>query len=400
MPRRPQHGARVAIVIGVAALTMVCGSARGQAPANPPTPPTAPPPSNVGDITGPSITITLTSGEVMKGVLKAVEETAIILRHPVLGDVRIPRVGIASSEPSLNNVLSPPALQPDSKPAEPKPEAKPEPKPEEKPAPAPAPAPPPAPAPAPKPEAKKVELPPAEFVVPKNPFDALFASDEKPFWDGWKRNLEFGFNGTTGPRDAQNVHLFLNLNRNTKLMATNAVARYMYGRDNNGETQDRGEFEARNEWKFSDPKWNWWVSTREEVDDRQRWDARVQLATGLGYRIYQDKELTINSRFGLGGVTEIGGDNTIVPNVAIAAFSLDYKISAKTSLYANTEIYPRGRHLDTDDYFAVSRAGINWQIDPESQMNLRLGVEHRHDSNATADRSNTIDYFLVLGFAF
>jgi len=335
--------------------------------------------------------VTLTSGEVIKGVLQAVEESVIVLRHPVLGDVRIPRTGIASSEPAIDKVLAPP---PPPAPSPPPPSAPP-----------PAPVSPPEPTPAaaptpPPPPAKPLELKPAEFVAPTNPIDALFADDEKPFLDGWSRSVEVGLNGTTGPIDSQNFRAILTLHRQTKLQITHATLSYAYGENNYGTTQDRGELTARNDWQLGATPWSLWASTRNEVDGQARWDARISAATGVGYRVYQDKELTILSRVGLGAAREINGENALLPEVGIVAFSLDYKMNDKTSLYANSEFYPSGKHIDVDDFRAVSRAGINWLVDPELKMNLRLGVEHRHESNAPSGRNNVLDYFLVLGFAF
>ena len=388
----------IALAISLAAGTQRAVAQQTNPNPNPPAPntpptPTAPPPPNVPDATGPSIVVTLTSGEVMKGVLMGVAGDVVIVRHPVLGDLKIPRMGIASSEPPLSAVQSPPAQTgpaPEAVPAPPPPPPPAEPKPEPKPEPAAAPAPPPPPPPP----------PPAEFVPPKNPLEALFHKDEKPFLEGWTRNVELGLNGTTGPVDAQNFRAILTLNRSTKLQATNATFVYAYGENNFGTTQDRFEMNARNEWRFGDSPWTMWASTLNESDNLQRWDQRLSAAAGAGYRLYKDEDLTITGRVGIGLAREINGENALLPEVGIGVFSLDYKISPKANLYANSEFYPSGKHVDFDDFRAVNRFGINWQVDPELKMNLRLGVEHRHESNAPAGRNNVVDYFLVLGFAF
>ena len=39
-------------------------------------------------------------------------------------------------------------------------------------------------------------------------------------------------------------------------------------------TQNRGEFNARNDWKFAvDAPWSMWTQGRLEIDDKQAWDA-------------------------------------------------------------------------------------------------------------------------------
>jgi len=381
--------------LSLAALAVCAGLALAQGETPPAPQPTAPPPASPPspDQAGPVITIELTSGEVMKGVVKSVSADAVVIVHQVLGDVKIPRVGIKSSDPPIDKVPAPPPPPP------PVPQAAATPAPQ--PAPAPAPAPPPAP---PKPDVKgeaKLELKPAkEKTPPKNPIEAIFADDEKSFLVGWKRNVELGFNGSNGPNDSQNFRAYVNLSRGTKKMATNANASYIYGENNNGKTQDRGEFNIRNDWNLGGTPWSFWASGRSEFDAQQDWDARVHAATGVGYVIKKTEKLSLVGRVGVGGYREINGENALIPEVGVASLSLDYKLSDKTSTYAHTEFYPSGRNWDWDEFRATSRAGLQWVIDPKLQATLRLGVEHRHDSVAPGDRANVFDYFLVLGFSF
>ena len=360
------------------------------APAQQPAPAAiAPPPAkpSVPDQSGPTITLTLTSGETMRGVVKTIDNDAITIIHPVLGLVRIPRVGISTSEPTLDKLPAPPSAA--EAPA-PKPESTPEPKPEPKPA--------PKPAPKPDPQAAQVKLEPKQPVAPTNPIEALLADDEKSFWDGWKRQIELGVNGTTGPIDSQNYRAYVNLTRATLLQNTVATIVYVRGENNFGTTQDRSEFSARNDWKIAGGKWSMWASARMDWDNRQRWDGRVSAAGGLGYVFEKNDKWNVVGRLGAGLAREINGDNAIIPEVGIAAFSVDYKINDKWTAYANSEYFPDSKTWG--DYRTISRAGFNLVIDPELKMNLRLGTEYRFDSDAPTDRASVLDYFAVLGFAF
>jgi hypothetical protein len=378
--------------------------------------PTAPPPANPPspDRGGPVVTVTLTSGETLRGVLKAVDGEKIVLTHSVLGDVSMPRTGIASSEPPIDNVLAPPPPSPKPeapKPEPPKPEApKPDaPKPDAPKPDAPKPAAQQAAAEAANPAAKPTEKPPekAKPVPPTNPIAAIFAEDEKHFLEGWTRQVEFGMNGVTGPSDSQNYRLVVNLNRRTSKMGTTAQFSYAYGQNNAGTTQNRGEFSGRNDWNLGATPWTFWASTRGEVDERARWDSRFSLATGVGYTVWKDSDkdpfprITLVARGGVGGAREFGSDrNEIIPEVGIVGLTADAKFSDRVSAYASTEYFPSGRRWDWDNFRSVSRAGLNFTIDPELKMNLRTGIEHRHDSEARGDFANIIEYFVVLGFAF
>lgn len=372
------------------ALTLALGSAHAQvipppiaqATQQPAPQPVAPPPAkpSTPDQSGTTVTLTLTSGETMRGVVKALDNDAITIIHPVLGKVRIPRVGVATSEPTLDKIPAPPS------PAEeaPKPAPKPEPKP--------AAAPPAAPQPA------QIKLEPKKPVAPTNPVEALLADDEKPFLEGWKRQIELGINGTTGPIDSQNYRAYVNLTRATTLQNTVATLVYVRGENNFGVTQDRSEFSCRNDWKIAGGKWSMWASARMEWDNRQRWDGRVSAAGGLGYVIEQNDKLKLVGRVGAGIAREINGDNAIIPEAGILALNADYKINDKWNAYANAEFFPNGKTWG--DYRTVTRAGFNLVVDPELKMNLRLGTEYRFDSTVRSDSTNALDYFAVLGFSF
>jgi putative salt-induced outer membrane protein YdiY len=356
----------------------IAPSVRAQeAPAPPPAKPTIP------DQSGPSITVTLTSGEVIKGVAKQLLPDALVLVHPVLGELRIPRVGISTSEPPLEQIVTPPPA--------PVPQAAPPPPPPAPPAPPPPPAPAPAPPPAPPAEPKKPE-------PPTNPIEALLAADEKSFWTGWSRSVELGINGSTGPSDAQTVRAFAATNRKTTKMTTVGNATFVYSEAAQGNPQNRVEFNGRNDWNLGATPWTLWTSAQAEYDNRARWDWRASAALGLGYQIIKTKDTSLAVRLGLGGQREFNARNEIVPQAGVAGLYLDRKLGERASLYANAEYFPS--EYDHAEFRSVERAGVQWTIDPKNKINLRMGVEHRFDSLVPSDRTNNVDYFVVLGVAF
>jgi putative salt-induced outer membrane protein YdiY len=355
-----------------------------EAPAPPPAKPTVP------DQSGPSITVTLTSGEVLKGVAKQILVDTLVLIHPVLGELRIPRVGIAVSDPPLEQLPTPPpAPVPQAAPA-------PAPAPAAAPAPAGAPAPGAGPAPAPAPVAVRAEA--KKATPPTNPIEAIFADDEKSFWTGWSRSVEFGLNGTTGPSDAQTVRLFAASNRKTTKMTTVANATFVYAEAAQGNPQNRIELNGRNDWNLGATAWTLWTSAQAEYDNRARWDWRATAALGLGYQLIKTKEASLAVRIGLGGQREFNARNEIVPQAGVAGLYFDRKLGERASLYANAEYFPS--EYDHAEFRSVERAGVQWTIDPKNKINLRMGVEHRFDSLVASDRTNNVDYFLVLGVAF
>ena len=191
---------------------------------------------NAQVVTPMPFTITLQSGEVLRGAIKSADKDAVVFVHEILGEVRLLRSKVSKSEPSLPEPPPPPPPVVDvtsedrdkgSQAAVAAEAAR-------------------VAAAAPKP------APPA-VVVPETPslWDALASEDEKDFLDGWNRSAELGMSMTSGNADTFNARANVNLNRATKKMSTSVNASYNYARDNNGESRNRGEARVRNDFNLT-----------------------------------------------------------------------------------------------------------------------------------------------------
>lgn len=328
--------------------------------------------------TGPVETaITLESGDVIRGVIKASEKDAVILTHPVLGELRLLRAKITQASPDLPPP-PPPTVEVNAvdhlKALQAAEAAK-------------------IAAAAPKPA-------PAAPVVPEklSLWAGLTRDDEKSFWLGWQRTAEFGMNTSSGNSDNFSTRAVVNLRRATKKMATSVDASYNYARNNVGEVRNRGELRARNDFNMSETNWQIWGSGGLEVDKKTPWEARISLSTGPAYTFIKDQSTTIVGRVGVGGYRDVdGGNNDIVAN-GVAALDLFHKLSERASFYANAEIYPD--MADMEHGRSVSRAGLTYLLDPESRTTLKVGAEHRFTTDSGPRDASDVDMFVTLGFSF
>lgn len=354
------------MAIAAAAVSAVCGGVGPETPV-------------------PPQLITLQNGEVLRGTIKEVLPDVIILVHPILGEVRVPRSGVKSAEPALPSPPAPASNPPEAAqpPAEP-------PKPEPPKAEAPK-------AEAPKPEPAKSTEKPKE---PEKPglWDTLSRDDDKSFWDGWSHAAEFGGNVTAGNADTYSVRATLSLRRDSKNLTTALDGQYVYGRDNSGESRNHGEVRGRNDFKVGEANWQLWTAGTFEVDGITPWKYRLTASTGPAYTFFKDDKESLSARVGLGATREFdGGDNATIPN-AVAALEYNRKFSAKTSLYANSEVYPSLREID--DTRTISRAGLMYLIDPETKATVRFGGEHRYSTSSGPREASDWDLFVVLGISF
>jgi putative salt-induced outer membrane protein YdiY len=325
-------------------------------------------------------TITLQSGEVLRGAIKASDKDAVVFVHPILGEIRLLRSKVSMAEPALPQPPPPPppvvevtSLDQDKArqtaeaarilAATPKPVA-------------------------------------AAPVVPEKPslWDAVTREDEKDFLQGWNHSAELGMNVTSGNADTYNVRASVALNRGTKKMATSVNASYNYARDNNGESRNRGEIRARNDFNMDGTNWQLWGAGGFEYDKRTPWEARVSLSTGPAYTFIKDEKTTLVGRIGLGGYRDIQGlNNDIVAN-GVAALNLSRSLGERATLYANAEVYPD--LADLEHLRSVSRAGVTYVVDPESKTTLKVGAEHRFTTDSGPRDASDLDMFVTLGFSF
>lgn len=231
-----------------------------------------------------------------------------------------------------------------------------------------------------------------------SPLDLLTAPGEKSFWLGWTRSVDLGINGSSGSSDTFNGRLALNLSRKTTRMETLAGALYLYQRDNAGVTKDRGEANLRNDWLLTDSPWRVWAQGKGEYDADADWTARVSGAAGVGYEFIHDPKTTLVGRVGLGASREFGGmSNDIVPEGVLGG-DFAYTINDRNSIFANGDYFPDLSEFG--EFRTVSKAGWETIVDPKTRLNLKLGVEHRYESDPGDAEASEIDYFVTLGWTF
>lgn len=231
-----------------------------------------------------------------------------------------------------------------------------------------------------------------------SPLDVLTAPDEKSFWVGWTRSVDLGINGSSGNSDTFNGRIALNLARKTTRLETTAGALYLYQRDNAGVTKDRGEINLRNDWLLTNSRWRVWAQAKGEYDADADWTARVNGAAGMGYEFIQNDKTTLIGRVGLGASREFGGmSNDVVPEGVLGA-DFTHKLNDRNSVFANVDYFPD--LSDFGEFRTVSKAGWETIVDPDTKLNLKLGIEHRYDSDPGDAEASEIDYFVTMGWTF
>lgn len=294
--------------------------------------------------------ISLRGGDLLTGTLIS-DADPMILEHPVLGQLSIPRSNIADVR-----LVAPPIAQAATKAAQ-------------------------------KAAAETASTPPP----PQDP--------SSPFY-GWKGAASVGLNGASGNSETFYIRAGLDLNRLTSASKSTANFKYSYATSSGEKSEDNARLDLRHDWlPKGNSRWRPFVQGSLEYDQFQDWDLRLSANAGLGYELIKTDTLLILPRAGLGFSREFGGsDNKLHPE-ALLGLDVEYTIDDRSKLFASTDTFIR---LDqASEYRILSKAGYEILIDATTGLSLRLGLENRYDAAARNDsKRNDFTYFALVVWNF
>ncbi len=221
-----------------------------------------------------------------------------------------------------------------------------------------------------------------------------------PSWlEGWEGSVEVGLAGSDGNTEQVSFRMGVNAARKTERIETKFGANYLYVKSDGDETANRFDLSLRNDWLLKDSRWRLFAEGRYENDQFQNWDHRISGFLGVGYEFIKREKTTLVGRAGIGGSQEIGGDDEGFHPEALLGLDFGHKINERQKLVASTDFYPSLD--DMGEFRWVNKAAWEVTVDPETNMFLRVGAEHRHDSDpGEGFKQNDLNYFLTLGWSF
>lgn len=246
-------------------------------------------------------------------------------------------------------------------------------------------------------QAAQAQLADAEAVLAS---EGIGAEAYTPSWlEGWEGSVLAAVNGSDGNTEQLSFRIGANAVRKTERMETTAAAVYQYGSSDGAVNENRFEASLRNDWLLKDSRWRYFAQGKYEYDEFQDWDHRLSAFVGVGYEFIDNEKTTLVGRAGIGGSYEIGGMDEEFKPEGLLGLDFTHKLTATQKLTASTEFYPD--LSDMGEFRMINKAGWEMLVDPETNMFLRLGAEHRHDSDpGSGFKNNDLDYYLALGWNF
>lgn len=332
------------------------------------------------------VLVTLSTGDTIRATLVKEADGVLTLRHPVLGELKVPRTQVARVDPA-------PAAKAADAPAAP--------------AAAPAPAPAPAPAAETKPAEQAVATAPAAAPAAAPDAAAAAAAAEEKSKPKWTGAIEGNLTGVAAENDQWDLRVAAKLLRESPDDRLNMYAEYFLktlGGANSNNTgsaiTDSNLLSNITYDRFLNPgPWLWFAKGQYEYDINQNWENRVSGWAGLGYKFLDDpaeaKKYNLTGKLGFGTAREFGGVDEWFPQMygEIQGF---WQYTERQKITGSVFITPDVS--DFNNYMILARVEWSMKLDYMSGLSLLGGLRNQYQSPVKAAGSNLNDFRVYLGF--
>ncbi len=287
--------------------------------------------------------IELITGEVLRGEIIQSTADRLVLDHPILGRLEIPRNAV-------EHVDDLPPVSAESPPTAPTDEAKDDGPPESKP------------------------VPPTTPKASSNP--------------RWNSKLELGFVAHEGNTEDANVLLALNSVRDRGYDKYTFDSRYSLRTSRGDRSENKLTAGLLTEWPIPPSRWSYFAQTRYDFDEFQSWETRLTGGGGVGYHLININDFDSNgnaidifdlhARAGIGLRREFGSMNERIQPEGILGGNLVWQVTKHQRLAASSTFFPNLE--ENGEFRVVTNAEWVLSLNTFESLSLKLGLAHEHQS--------------------
>ncbi len=205
--------------------------------------------------------IRLKTGDRIIGTIVEQDEDHVIMTHPILGRLEIPRAQIESISVEADDQAAEAA-------------------------------------------AKEAE---AEAIAP--PDQPAAPADEAPKKSEWEFSLVLGLSSRAGSTNSLTFNSAFTASRETPAVRTRFDASYFVDISETKTEDNKFQAGVRHDWLLPKSRWFYFAQGRYDFDDFQSWQHRVSAHGGVGYHLIKTEAFLFQVRGGVGGAKEFGSDD-------------------------------------------------------------------------------------------
>ena len=323
----------------------------------------APAQIDAGIAAGTPVTLRLVGGDVIRGTLVSESPEAIVVRHPVLGDLTLQRLNVTAMAPTASMAPQEPpfvkaetqdtVLDVQASSAEGARDM------------------------AVRDEAKAAAKGDAAAPVA----DAAAAVDE-PIPSKWKFSLAANANYVDSADEQLDFRVAGSaVYEDPDVEKFKVDAEYFFRTVNSSTTDNNLLATGVYDYFFKDSSWLAFGKVQGQMAPLEAWEQRLSGWGGVGYRFFREAPLVLTGKIGAGATREFGGINQTTAELYLELAG-KWDISEFQSFEASCWIAPEFE--DFSDYLLLARAEWSVKIDPSLGMSFLGGIRYQYQSNVPA----------------
>ena len=225
----------------------------------------------------------------------------------------------------------------------------------------------------------------------------------------WESRAELGFSASSGTSDDLRLRVGWGATRTDHRHLLRLDASMRYGTSRGDRTESAVTAGTFSEWKAPEAHWSIFVQSRGDYDEFQAWDYRVSGAGGVAYRLiemHRQREdradssiFLLSTRVGAGAARRFGleAGNAFVPEGLLALVG-DWKINSRMSLGIESTYYPDLQKFS--NFRTLSSANWTVRLDHAKGVDFRVGVTHAYESDSNTSSRNDLTAFASIVLTF
>jgi hypothetical protein len=213
----------------------------------------------------------------------------------------------------------------------------------------------------------------------------------------WGGTLQLGLSGASGNVDILKIWTGLDIRYDSPDNVFRLYGLYALSWWDGQNIEQKAFLTARDEIPFAQ-SWAWYGQGAVEYDQFRTVDFRLGGHNGITYTAYSFGGNLLKVRAGIGMSREFGSPRKDWVPEAQFGGDYEYRITTRTAFCATADYYPDIH--DFNQYRLRARASLDFLIDPDLNLLLRIGVMDRFDSQPYGSKKNDLDYFTTLMLRF
>lgn len=216
---------------------------------------------------------------------------------------------------------------------------------------------------------------------------------------GWGYSLDLSWNSSTGNSDEQVMRVGSQVSRKSLDRREQMDLSY-YRKVSDGDLSDNKlTLGYVHDWLNPESVWFWFGMGRFDYDEFESWQQRANAQGGPGYHLVKTDTMTLDGRLGLGARKEWGSENDKAKLESLLGTDFQWKVTDKSTVTFSPYFFPVVG--DLGDLRARVTAEWNYLFGKEMNLNFFVGTLYEYQTITDPDKSpEDLRVYLGLRFGF